>query len=208
MFQNPLKKLLKHWKVILVGGLISALLSLVVTLLFPLKYRADAQVLIISKSRYGVDPYTIVKSAERVGENMAQIIRTTDFYTKVRTAEGYGINWDAFDALNERQRRRLWRRTVEPNVVYGSGVLGISMYHEDPNVALRMVGAAANVLVQRGWEYVGGDVTIKIVNDPIITQFPVKPNVPLNVLLGFLIGMIVGIAVALRFQLQWKEHLL
>src|SRR3989338_9187735 len=123
MLSNPFKKLLRHWKVILVGGFIGALLSLVVTLLFPLKYRADAQVLIISKSRSGVDPYTIVKSAERVGENIAQIIRTTDFYTKVRTAEGYGINWDYFDALNERQRRRLWRRTIEPNVIYGSGVL-------------------------------------------------------------------------------------
>lgn len=206
MFQNPFKKLLRHWKVIVVGGLIGALFSLVITLLFPLKYRADAQVLIISKSRSGVDPYTIVKSAERVGENLAQIIRTTDFYTKVRTAEGYGINWDNFDALTERQRRRLWRRTVEPNVVYGSGVLGMSVYHEDLDVALRMVGAAANVLVQRGWEYVGGDVTIKIVNNPIVTRFPVKPNVPLNVLLGFLIGMLVGTAFALRFQLQWREH--
>ena len=73
----------KRWKVIFLAGLVFSFVALVISIILPLQYRADAQVLIISKSRYGVDPYTVVKSAERVGENLTQIMKSNDFYNKV-----------------------------------------------------------------------------------------------------------------------------
>lgn len=78
-------------------------MSLLVSLLFPLEYRADAQALIISKSRYGVDPYTVVKSAERVGENLVQVIGTKDFYDKVMLQTGYSIDRTKFDNVSEKE---------------------------------------------------------------------------------------------------------
>jgi len=80
---SSLALLTKRWKLIVAVGLIFSVASLGVTMLFPLEYRADAEVFIISKSRYGVDPYTVVKSAERVGENIAQVMKTDDFLAKV-----------------------------------------------------------------------------------------------------------------------------
>ena len=73
----------KHSKIIFGWGLLVALLSLGVSLLLPHYYSAESRVIIISRDRSGIDPYTQAKSAERIGENLAQVMGTTDFYAKV-----------------------------------------------------------------------------------------------------------------------------
>lgn len=188
----------KRWKFIFLIGLFVAALSFGTSLLFPLKYRADAQVLIISKTRYGVDPYTVVKSAERVGENLVQVMKTDDFMQKVRGIEGYSPDWSVLDKLNERQRRRAWPKMVSGSVVYGTGVVNVGVYHQNPETAKQFAGAVAQTLSSKAWEYVGGDVIIKVVNSPIATRWPVKPNVPLNTVLGFIGGAFLAALVASR----------
>ena len=184
--------------IFMIGLLVSAL-AVIVTFLFPLQYRADAQVLIISKSRYGVDPYTIVKSAERVGENIAQVMRTNDFYNKVKSQEGYYVDWTYFEKHNERQKRKLWQKTLNGSVVFGTGVLNVNAYHTDPRQARQLAGAAADTLVSKGWQYVGGDVTMSIVNEPVVTRLPVRPNLLVNAIVGFLVGvLLMGFAVVRR----------
>lgn len=185
---SPLVNLKRRYKFVVLIGFVVGIVSLLVSLLFPLEYRADAQALIISKSRYGVDPYTVVKSAERVGENLVQVIGTSDFYDKVMLQTGYNIDRTKFDSVSERARRKLWQKTVQSSVVYGTGVLNISAYSIDPNQAKQMAGATVDTLASKGWEYVGGDVTIKVVNQPVATRFPVRPNLALNFVMGFLVG--------------------
>jgi len=187
---TPLSILKKRWKVILLVGLIFALFSLVISLFFPLDYRADAQVLIISKSRYGVDPYTVVKSSERVGENLIQVIKTDDFFNKVMSQSGYNLDKSKFINVPNRTRRKRWNKTIQTSVVYGTGMLNLSAFQKDPKEAKQLVSAVANALSAEGWQYVGGDVTIKVVNDPIVTPWPVRPNLILNVILAFVVGML------------------
>jgi len=81
---------------------------------------------------------------------------------------------------------------MNPSVVYGTGVLNVSAYHPDAEQAKMLAGAAVNALSSKGWEYVGGDVTIKVVNEPIVTRFPVRPNVVLNAVLGFIVGVLLS----------------
>lgn len=193
MFHHTsLENLTRRWKIILLVGIIVGALSGLITLLFPLQYRADAQVLIISKSRYGVDPYTVVKSAERIGENIIQVMKTSDFYFKVKEQPGYGIDWSSFDNKSERERRKLWNRTIGASVVYGTGVLNINAYHQDADQARQLAAAAATTLAAKGWEYVGGDVAIKVVNEPVTTKWPVRPNIFVNVVLGFFASVILA----------------
>lgn len=182
----------------MICGLLVALLSAGATFLFPLKYRADADVFIISQSRQGVDPYTTVKSAERIGENLAQIVGTDDFFAKVMEQEGFGIDAGYFAEPTNRKRRKLWQKTVDASVVFGTGVFRLSAYHEDPGQASRLVAAAGNALVTQGWQYVGGDVIIKLVNEPVVSPFPVKPHVLVNAFLGFLIGLILSGVLLIR----------
>ncbi len=190
MHNHKFRLLKKRWKIIAIFGLLFAIITTGLTFLFPLQYKAEAQVFIISQTREGVDPYTTVKSAERIGENLAQIVTTDDFYQKVIGQDGYGIDKNYFNGLTDRQRRKLWGKTVNGSVVFGTGVFNITAYHEDPSQARRIVAAAANALVTQGWQYVGGDVIIKLVNQPVTTPFPARPNILLNSILGLLIGIL------------------
>ncbi len=184
--------LLHRWKFLVLIGLIVAIFSAGATFLWPLKYRADAQVLIISKSRYGVDPYTVVKSAERVGENLVEIMKTDDFLAKVRATPGYTLDWSTFDSLNDRQKRKVWPKMAAGSVVYGTGVLNVSAYHQDPVTAKQLVDIVARTVADRAWEYVGGDVILKVVNSPVVTRFPVEPNPLVNAALGFMAGVLLA----------------
>lgn len=180
--------LAKRIKMILFFGIVFSLLSFGGTLFFPLQYRADAQIFIISQSRQGVDPYTTIKSAERIGENIAELLKTDDFFQKVMSQPDYAIDQSQFIAASDRQRRKQWKKTVTGSVVYGTGVFTVSAYHRDPAQAIALSGAAAQTIVSYGWQYVGGDVTIKLVNPPVATQFPVRPNIILNTIAGFIAG--------------------
>ncbi|MFA7314433.1 MAG: Wzz/FepE/Etk N-terminal domain-containing protein [Candidatus Magasanikbacteria bacterium] len=185
---NPLEHLRRRFKLIFLVGFLVALLSVGLTFIFPLEYRADAQVLIISKSNNGIDPYTLVRSAERVGDNVIQVMKTDDFYQKVKAQKNYDIDWTFFENKGEREKRKLWQKTLVPSVVYGTGVLNISTFSTNSDNAVKLAAASADALVSQGWQYVGGDVTMKVVNNPIATRWPVRPNIALNALLGFIVG--------------------
>lgn len=198
MAKNPAKILLKRYKLLVFAGVVGALLSLLLNfLIFPLEYRADAQILIISQTRTGVDPYTVIRSAERVGENLIQIMKTEDFLNKVLQNTDIASKLDLSN-LSEKQRRNLWSKTIDTSVVYGTGVLNVSAYNQSPGLAEEIAGAVVETLVSRGWEYVGGDVVIKVVNSPVATSLPVRPNLPVNVFVGFLAGILIMGAVVVR----------
>lgn len=188
----------KQWRLLLVVGIILAGVSGVVSALLPLEYRAEADVLVISKSRYGVDPYTIVKSAERVGENLAEIMTTDDFFEKVLEEAGTQIDASPFENVSDRVRRRRWSQSVQGEVVYGTSVLKIRTFHTDPGSAAALAAGVASTLSSRGWEYVGGDVDIRVVNNPAVSRYPVRPNIILNILGGFIVGVLLMGVLILR----------
>jgi len=198
MFHHPMSLLRQRARIIIIVGFVFALVALIITFLFPLQYRADAQVLVISKSRYGVDPYTVVRSAERVGENVAQVMTTNDFFGKVMAQQKYALDQSYFQNVSELTKRKRWQKTLQPSMVYGTGVLNVRVYHKDKAQALALANASASVLASDGWEYVGGDVAFKIVNEAVATQWPVRPNVILNTLIGFVVGLFVMAFVAVR----------
>lgn len=187
---SPIKRLARSKKLLIGVSIICALIGGGATLLFPLQYRADAQVFILSQARFGVDPYTVAKSGERIAENLAQVMRTEDFYEKVKSETGYSVDWSFFDNRGARDKKKLWDKTIAPTVVYGTSILTVSAYHTDPAQAVGIAGAAANALVTKTTEYVGGDVSIKLVGRPIVTQFPVRPNMFINALAGAVVGLL------------------
>lgn len=199
LLHDPVSILKKRWRTLFVSAFFVAFVAGVVSLVFPLEYRADAQILIVSKSRYGIDPYTAVKSAERVGENVVQVLSSDVFYKSVfeeaepGTPVGYFV-----DARNDRERRKRWEHAVGASVVYGTGVLNVSAYATTKDGAVALSKAVANALVNRVTDYVGGDVSLKIINAPVSTNVPVRPNLPMNIGLGFLVGFFISSVVVVR----------
>ncbi len=197
MFNN-FKKAQRKWKKIISISVLFAFIGFTLSFSFPLQYRADAQVLIISQTRQGVDPFTVARSAERIGQNLVEVMGTGDFFNKVKINSGQKVDWSFLDGLTEREKRKLWKKTVAPSVSYGTGVLNISTYHTDPVQAVALASAVSDALIKKGWEYVGGDVNIKLVNHPVATPWPVRPNIALNTLLGFILGFFISSVSILR----------
>ena len=194
--KDSLSVLLSGWKKILLFGLIAAFVGAGLSLLFPLRYGVTMRLLIIQKQLATADPYTAMKVSERIADNLGQILYTTSFYEKVIGAH-YNTDTSIFSD-DEIKRRREWRKMIETQVMRGSGMLVVTVYHVDPAQAEQFARAIAFVLTIEGWQYVGGgDLQIKLVDEPLSSKWPVKPNIPANALTGFVLGALVGSAYVL-----------
>lgn len=193
----------QYFKLIMVWGILFAIVAGGVSLLFPKQYSAESQVLIISRDRSGVDPYTQAKSAERIGESLAQIMKTTDFYNKVLNSSPSStavFDKRVWQELSERDQRKKWEKDVVGEVVTGASLLKITVYADTPEEALRFSGAVTKTLVDRGWEYVSGDVVIKPVDDALVSDFPARPNMVVNAGIGFWVGVVLSSLWVARYK--------
>lgn len=186
----------RHARAIAAFAALGLLVSGAVTFLQPLRYGAALRLLIIQRSSFGLDPFTAIKSAERVAENLSQVITTTDFFNNVLAQD------QAIDRLyfSERQsvRRRQWRRMVRTSVTSGTGLLSVTVLHPSATEATKISQAVADVFRDRGRDYVGGDIEIKLVDAPIPSRYPISPDIPLNLAGGVVLGALVGTVLVLR----------
>ncbi len=189
----------KNAKTILIWGLIFAALSVTASLFFPKQYSATSQVLIISKDQTGVDPYTQARSAEKIGANLAQIINTSDFFNKVMNANVYQFDRNIWKSLSERQQRKKWAKDVQAVMVYGGSIMKVNTYSYNQEESVNLSNAVTQTLVTQGWEYLGGDVSIKVVSSPLASRWPARPNFIINSLVGLLVGALLSSFWILRY---------
>jgi capsular polysaccharide biosynthesis protein len=181
----------RGWKRIVLFALLTAAFAAAVSFAFPLRYGSTMRLLIIQNQLSSADPYTAIKASERISDNLAQILFTTDFYDKVMAAQ-FNIDEEYF-AGEERKQRKLWNDTISTRVLRGSGMLDITVYHTDPDQATQISQAIAFVLTTEGWEYIGGgDLQVRVVDEPLMSRWPVRPNVPANAFMGLVLGGIAG----------------
>lgn len=200
------QSLLKNVRLIFFWGMVFAFIFAAASLFFPWQYSAQSEVLIISRDSLNTDPYTQIKLSERIGENLTQIIKTSDFYNKVMEAPLANFNKTDWQALNERQQRKKWQKDARGEMVYGTSMMKISAYGSTKEDASALAGAVTQVLVTRGWEYIGNDVTIKIVSAPLASQFPSRPNFALNAIIGFATGIFIcGFWVVKYKRAKWAD---
>lgn len=175
------------------GALLGLIIFLVVSLFFPWEYSATARLLVLPSSSLGVDPYTAVKSAERISENLVQVVHTSSFFDRVLKVQPQ-FNFDAsiFSNLNELQRREKWNKVVVAEVVPGTGLINIIAYSRDRDQASSWANALAFVLSTQGYEYTSSNVQIKIVDTPLVSRFVARPNFLLVGFLGLIVGGLIG----------------
>lgn len=177
---------------IVVTGIVVAILAVATSFIRPLEYSATSRFLIIERGSFAVDPYTAIRSSERIGDNLANIIFTSDFYDKVRSA-GFPIAANVFPE-EPRKLRKTWSKMVLTEVARGSGLLTVTVYQRNKDQAIEISRAIAAVLTTRSPEYIGGDVGVKLVDPPISSRFPVRPNLLENAITGFVLGLLLRMA--------------
>lgn len=183
--------LLRHRRAaILLVGVACAVLTGAVTLFMPLSYRATLRLLITQRAAFTLDPYTAIRSTELIGDNLAQIVNTSSFFEKTLKA-GYNID-ESYFQKDELSRRKQWARAAQSGMVRGTGILAVNVYHPNKDQAVQIASAIAFLLAREGGDYVGRDIQIRLVDSPITSRFPVRPNIAGNMLGGFLGGILVS----------------
>ena len=191
MHFDVLQLLERRWKTITVAGLICMLIAGGLSFLRPLEYSSSSRLLIIQKASLNLDPYTAIQSAERIADNLSQVIYTSVFFDRVMNA-GFQIDKTYFNA-NENKRRTQWAKMVTTVVTHSTGFLEITVYHTDPSQASEIGRAIAYVMTTEGNNYIGGhDLQIQLVDTPLQSRYPVRPNILLNAFLGAVIGVLLS----------------
>jgi capsular polysaccharide biosynthesis protein len=186
---DVLQLLERHWKTIGVSALITMIAAAGLSFTRPLEYSSTMRLLIIQKAGLNLDPYTAIRSAERIADNLSQVVYTSVFFDHVMGA-GFGIDKEYFKTA-ENKRREQWAKMVTTEVTHETGFLQISVYHTDKDQASEIGRAVAFILTTEGNQYIGGrDLEIRLVDTPLQSRFPIRPNVPLNAFLGAVVGII------------------
>ena len=188
--------LFEEWHSIALFGLLGLVLALLISFVQPLQYSSTIRLLILQDSGSSVDAYTASRADERIAENLATILFTSTFFDQVMDS-GFSIDRKTFPE-NDRKRRRVWSRAVDASVTRGSGLLTISTYHKDVTQAEQIARAIAFVLTRNVSDYTsGGSVQVSLVDSPLNSRWPVKPNILANSASGFFLGCLIGIALIL-----------
>lgn len=181
----------RHWRTIAASALITTVLAAGLSFLRPLEYSSTMRLFIIQETTQNQDTLTTIRSAERVADILSQFIYTSLFFDKV-TSAGFEIDKDYFRA-DENKRREQWADMVATRVTHETGFLEIIVYHKDKNQASEIARAIGFVLTTEGNRFVGGaDLDIQLVDTPLQSRFPVRPNIPLNAFLGAVIGIVLS----------------
>lgn len=187
-----LTPLLKSLPLVFLAAILGGVVAVLVSLLQPLEYSATTRIL-ITQELSGVDAYTASRSAERIADDLTGVVYTSDFFNRVMAA-GYDVSRNDFPA-DEIDLRKEWEKTVTASVSYSSGMMEIRAYNTDPAKAKEIAAAVAHVYVTEGDNYISGDdVSVQVVDDPLNSRYPVKPNIPINGISGLFLGAIAGAA--------------
>lgn len=187
------KILSKNWEIVALITGVTIVLALIITLIQPFQFSASTKILIIQKQEKNLDAYTATKSAERIGQNLVNVIYTSIFYNEVIESNPDIANKFPTDSV---KRRKMWNKNIKASVIPETGILRVDVYDSDREYASQLVKTISYVLVNKGSDYHGGgtDVEIKIVDDVFVSKYPVRPNIIVNLSLAIILGILLGSA--------------
>lgn len=182
----------------LVGCVVAVAAMLTALIAVPLQYAAEARILIAPRTMPGIDPYTSSKAAERIGQDLARVVVTSQFFLRVVSRAGVDAAYFSGDELT---RRKKWSRAVEAGVMYNTGMLRVVAYHPQPRQAEVLARAVADVLVSSGNDFAVNPSDFRIVDLPVASRYPQRPNFLAIGLLGWIGGSVVTFV-----YLQSRRH--
>lgn len=182
--------LLRNWRTIAFAGSLGLVLAVLVSFVRPLEYSSTTR-LLITQELGSVDAYTAARSTENIADILSSVVYSTDVFDKVLSS-GYPIDKTYFPS-DETKRRKQWQHAIVTSVSRSNGYLTITAYHPDITQAEELVRAVAYILSTDGWQYVsGGNISVRIIDDPLNSRYPVRPNLVVNGVSGFVLGILAG----------------
>ncbi len=197
--------IIHKWPTVLLIAVIGLSLGVGLSFLRPLEYTSTVR-LLVTQRLGAVDAYTASRSAERIADDLASIIYTSTFFDKVIDAN---VDIDkTYFAGTERKQREKWSDAITTSVSRNSGLLTIHVYHTDTGQGEMIARSIAIVLEEEGWNYTsGGNLSIQMVDEPLNSRWPVRPNILMNGFSAMILGAIASIGYLLiEYERKRRRH--
>ncbi len=189
---NLFQLYIRGWRLIAILASLGFVFALVFSLVQTKKYSSQIRLLITQTNVTGVDPYTAIKSTERIGQNLSELVFSSSFFNGVINQGGVDANY--FSLNDEIDKRKEWAQTVSVGVTPGTGVMYVTAYHPDRAQAAAIAIAVADQLAEQAPNYFGYSVRVQIIDDPLPSRYYAKPDFVSNLGFGFILGLLVGSA--------------
>lgn len=168
-------------------------LSLIITAIQPFQYKSSVKLLVIQNFDKNIDPYAASKSNEYLSNILSKVAYSDYFLNQVLSSD-FDIDKSYF-ASDINKRIKKWEKMINVNPVENTGIINIDVFHTSAYQAEQIVRAVSRVLIEKNNDYhgYGNSVNIKIIEGPITSKWPVKPNILLNLVLAAALGLIAGL---------------
>lgn len=174
--------------------LVFFILGVGLTLVQPLKYSSSLRLLVVQDaSNVASDPYTMARSNEYLSDVLSKVTYSTSFYSRVMNA-GFNIDAPYFGNTNKKISKN-WNKTIEVKKINNTGIISVTAYHTKADQAEKIARAVGYVLITQNSNYhgLGDKVSLKLLDEPITSTWPVKPNLLLNTVLSLFLGLVFGL---------------
>ncbi|QQG52830.1 MAG: hypothetical protein HY931_01170 [Candidatus Falkowbacteria bacterium] len=190
-FNEFLKLIGRKKQTILAIMFVAVVLVIGLSLLSPLKYGVKSRLLVLQNAG-SADAYSLSKSNEYLGNLFAQVVYSSSFYDQV-IASSYSINRDYF-AGNYNQQLKKWRETISTSTQGDTGIVEINVYHTSTQEAKQIALAINDILMNNNQNYHSGqNIKVNIIDQPLVSAYPVKPNIPYNAALALVASFLISL---------------
>jgi capsular polysaccharide biosynthesis protein len=175
--------------------LLFLVIGLILVLLQDFKYGTKSKILVIQEGAGRVDPFSVSRSVEYLSDLFTKVVYSNSFFDAVMESD-FNIDKNYFGQSFDK-KMKTWRKTVSAKGLEDSGIITISVYHQDSYQATQIALAINHVLMTEHQTYhgLGSSVKINVIDQPIVSPYPVKPNL--------IYSIIIIIAVSLFFGLMY-----
>ena len=171
----------------------------VITFVQPMQYASWAKILVVQNYSPKTDAYVVSRSNEYLSTVLAQVINTNSFFNEVMNS-GFDINKNYFGE-NYSDQMKKWHAAVSAKPLNDTGIISLTVYHKDRNQSEQILQGINAVMKAKHQDYhgAGDQVEIRTIDQPITSNYPVKPNILLNMLAGLMLGLVFSLSYVYLF---------
>jgi capsular polysaccharide biosynthesis protein len=197
--ENIIDDFIKNKLIVFLIIFLFLLVAIFLTALQKKEYSSTSQVLIIQEQENKMDAYLASKSSESLAKNLRKAILTSSFRNKV-LKDLTDLDLDIF-SKSEKNKRKEWLKTVNVKIIPNTSILEIKSYNNSAFQSEKILNKILNTLLENHQLYHGGgdDIRLEIINNPLTSNHPTRPNWALNLFLSLILAIFFVITLLIMF---------
>jgi capsular polysaccharide biosynthesis protein len=197
--ENIIDDFIKNKLIVFLIIFLFLLVAIFLTALQKKEYSSTSQVLIIQEQENKMDAYLASKSSESLAKNLRKAILTSYFRNKV-LKDLTDLDLDIF-SKSEKNKRKEWLKTVNVKIIPNTSILEIKSYNNSAFQSEKILNKILNTLLENHQLYHGGgdDIRLEIINNPLTSNHPTRPNWALNLFLSLILAIFFVITLLIMF---------